>query len=102
MITHKTSTVAVFQSNDYSLFGMMKGNRPLNQNKIGRIIKEIESGNDMLPYYPIQVRVENGILIILDGQHRFFICKKLTKPVHYIIVAEQKSMVDIAKINSNV
>jgi hypothetical protein len=102
MITHKASTVPVFQTEDYNLFGMMKGNRPLNQNKIGRIIKEIENGNDMLPYYPIQVRVEEGQLIILDGQHRFFICRKLNKPVHYIVVMEKKSMLDIAKINSNV
>lgn len=102
MITHKTSTVAVFQSRDYSVFGMMKGNRPLNQHKIARIIKEIEGGNDMLPYYPIQVKCDENKLIILDGQHRFFISKQLNKPVHYIIVVEKKSMLDIAKINSNV
>lgn len=102
MITHKASTVPVYQTEDYSLFGMMKGNRPLNQNKIGRIVKQIENGNDMLPYYPIQVRVEDDQLIILDGQHRFFISRKLNKPVHYIVVMEKKTMLDIANINSNV
>jgi hypothetical protein len=102
MITHKSSTVPVYQTEDYNLFGMMKGNRALNQNKISRIIKEIERGNDMLPYYPIQVKVEDEQLIILDGQHRFFICQKLKKPVHYIIVVEKKTLLDIAKTNSNV
>lgn len=102
MITHKTSAIIVFQTKDYGLFSMMKGNRPLNQKKIEKIIAEIKGGNNMLPYYPIQVKVEDDKLIILDGQHRFAICTKLKEPVHYIIVAEKKSMLEIAKINSNV
>lgn len=81
---------------------MMKGNRSLNLNKITRIIKDIEAGNDMLHYYPIQVKAEDNQLTILDGQHRFYICQKLKKPVHYIIVSENKSLLDIARTNSNV
>jgi hypothetical protein len=81
---------------------MIKGNRSLDEVKIKKIIKEIESGNDMLMYYPIQVRVVNDKLEIFDGQHRFFICKRLKRPVHYIIINEVKSMADIAKVNSNV
>lgn len=101
MITHKVSTVQVFCTDDYNNFSMITGNRGINANKVNKIIKEIESGNDMLQYYPIQVRV-NGKLEILDGQHRFFICKKLKRAVHYIIVHEVKQMTDIARINSNV
>lgn len=56
----------------------------------------------MLRYYPIQVRENAGRLDILDGQHRFFIAKQLKRPVFYILVTEEKSMPDIAKINSNV
>lgn len=102
MITHKPSTTVVFQTTDYSLFSFLKGNRAINKKKVDRIINEINGGNDMLPYYPIQVRFENNKLIILDGQHRFFICNKLKKQVHYILVTEEKSMLDIAKVNSNV
>lgn len=102
MIKHNTSSVVIFQTKDYSTFTMINGNRALNENKIKRIIKEIEKGNNMLPYYPIQVRVVGEKMEILDGQHRFFICKKLKQPVHYILVTEQKSMSDIAKVNSNV
>lgn len=102
MIKHNTSSVIVFQTKEYTNFTMINGNRALNENKIKRIIKEIEKGNDMLPYYPIQVRVVGEKMEILDGQHRFFICKKLKKPVHYILVTENKSMSDIAKVNSNV
>jgi len=102
MITHLVSTITVFQTDNYKIFEFIKGNRPLNEQKIKRIIKEIETGNDMLKYYPIQVKVENDSLVILDGQHRFFICKKLKRPVYYILVTEDKSMVDIAGVNSNV
>lgn len=102
MLQHNTSTVIVFQSVQYNNFIMINGNRPLNETKIRRIIKEIESGNDMLQYYPIQVRVVGDKLEIFDGQHRYFICKKLKRPVHYILIQEKKSMSDIANINSNV
>ena len=102
MLKHNSSTIVVFQSKEYNNFEMVNGNRALNQKKISRIIKEIESGNDMLSYYPIQVRVENEKLKILDGQHRYFISKKLKRPIYYILVTENKSMSDIAKVNSNV
>jgi hypothetical protein len=102
MITHNTSAIIVFQSMEYKNFRMITGNRGLNLGKINRIIKEIESGNDMLQYYPIQVKVTENKMDILDGQHRFFIAKKLKRPVHYILIAEQKTMGDIANVNSNV
>ncbi len=101
-IHHTVSTVTIFATDNYKQFSMINGNRGLNENKIKKIIKEVESGNDMLKYYPIQVRVVGESLEILDGQHRFFICKKLKRQVHYILVTEDKSMPDIAKVNSNV
>lgn len=102
MITHQQSTVPVFQTDQYKIFEMIDGNRPLNERKIKNIIKEIESGNDMLQYYPINVKVKDNKMIILDGQHRFFVSKKLKRLVYYIIVMEDKSMRDIARVNSNV
>jgi hypothetical protein len=102
MLTHYPSTVTVFQSTEYKNFVMINGNRPLNENKIKKIIAEIESGNDMLQYYPIQVRVVKEKLEILDGQHRYFISKKLKRPIHYIMVHEEKTIHDIARVNSNV
>lgn len=102
MLKHNTSTVAVYQTDQYKNFSMILGNRGINIKKVTKIIKEIEAGNDMLQYYPIQVKVLKDKLEILDGQHRFFICKKLKKPVHYILVSENKDMTDIARVNSNV
>lgn len=102
MITHKISTVSVFQTEEYQNFNFINGNRPLNQTKINRIIKEIESGNDMLKYYPVLVTIENDKLQILDGQHRFFISKKLKRPVYYMLTEKEQSIQEIAKVNSNV
>lgn len=99
---HRESSLQIYFTNEYARFRMINGNRQLNEGKIKRIIKEITAGNDMLKYYPIQVRENGDRLDILDGQHRFFICKKLKRPVFYILIQEQKSMPEIAKVNSNV
>ena len=99
---HIESTLEIYYSDEYARFKMINGNRQLNESKIKRIIEEIESGNDMLKYYPIQVRENKDRLDIIDGQHRFYICKKLKRPVYYILVKEEKSMPEIARVNSNV
>jgi hypothetical protein len=98
---HIQSTVEVFFTNDYSRFKMINGNRQLNEVKINRIIRDIEDGIDVLKYYPIQVSEKNNRLEIVDGQHRFYICKKLKRPVYYILLKEDRRLTDIAKINSN-
>ena len=99
---HKKSNVVVYESTNYSKFSMINGNRALNEHKIKRIITQIEHGNDMLRYYPIQVHTKGIGLEILDGQHRFFISKELNRPVYYILVSEKKPMPEIANVNSNV
>jgi hypothetical protein len=96
------SSVIVYSTTDYSRFRMINGNRQINIRKVNKIIKEIESGNDMLRYYPIQVKEWMEQLDILDGQHRFYIDQKLKRPVYFILVEEEKTMPDIAKVNSNV
>ena len=99
---HLEASTPIFFTNEHARFKMLNGNRQLNNGKINRIIKEINKGNDMLRYYPIQVKENGDRLEILDGQHRFFICRKLKRAVFYILVNEEKSMADIAKVNSNV
>lgn len=101
-LQHTMSTIMVFQSNEYGRFKMISGNRQLNERKINRILKDITDGIDVLKYYPIQVFEKNKRLEIIDGQHRFYISKKLKRPVHYIMLQEDRSMPDIAKVNSNV
>lgn len=101
-IHHTMSQTMVFQSKEYGLFKMLDGNRQLNETKIKRIIRDINHGIDVLKYYPITVVEKEGRLEIHDGQHRFYISRKLNKPVHYIVMQEERRLSDIAKINSNV
>src|SRR5579862_1624129 len=98
----EAADIRVCTSQDYTGFKTILGNRKINEAKIKRIIKEIDAGNDMLKYYPIQVAEKNDALEIIDGQHRFLICKQLKRPIHYIVVQENKSLPEIAKLNSNV
>lgn len=100
-LQHTLSTVMVFQSEEYGRFKMLLGNRELNETKIKRIVRDIEEGIDVLKYYPITVVEKKGRLEILDGQHRYYISKKLKRPVHYIVMKEERELPDIAKINSN-
>lgn len=99
---HTPSEVIVYSTTDYSRFQFINGNRGLNQQKIKNIIDDIKSGNDVLKYNPIQVNETSNKLLIPDGQHRFFISRKLKRPVYYIIMDENKTMADIARVNSNV
>lgn len=99
-IKHTESSIRVYFSKEYSQFKMLVGNRELNASKIKKIINDIDNGTDVLRYCPIMVAEKNGKLEIIDGQHRFFVCKKIKSPVWYIL-AQDMNLYDIAKMNSN-
>lgn len=104
---HSESNVKVFSSTDYQRFRMIEGNRPLNEKKIDKIIGDIETGIDVLAYYPILVyestdTKRGDVLDIADGQHRFYISRKLKRPVYYIVKKEVLHLSENAKVNSNV
>ncbi len=48
------------ESTNYENFVSVTGNRQVNQKKIQRIVDDIESGFNMLPYCPIIVVPVNG------------------------------------------
>jgi hypothetical protein len=97
---HTTSTVMVFQSDEYNKFHMVKGNRTLDMNKIKKILADIDRGTNLLKYCPILCVEKNKKLEIVDGQHRFVVAKKIKSPIYYII-GESLSLYDIARMNSN-
>lgn len=84
-------------SNDYGMFHFLRGNRDLNETKIKKIIKSVESGLDFFKYCPIMV---NEDYFIIDGQHRFYVCKKLKRPVYFVVVPNF-SLRQVAEINNN-
>jgi len=90
------STTPIYFTKDYKLFKFITGNRNINERKVKKIINDIDDGLNMLKYCPIVVTKE---MKIIDGQHRFHVCKILKHPVFYVI-AEEISLKQIANINS--
>lgn len=100
-MNHTKSKITIYQTDDYSLFKLLDGNRPLNKKKIEKIIHEIETGNDILDEVPILVNENKNHLEVLDGQHRLEVAKKLKRSVHYTIKKSKMSLYNVAKVNSN-
>lgn len=84
---------------DYESFAFMNGNRPLNLKKIEKIKEDILNGLNLLPYCPVIVFEKDGILHLVDGQHRFKAAEDLNLPVHYVI-SEELNLFQIATMNS--
>lgn len=98
---HQLSKVKVYSSPDYRRFVALDGNRAINKKKIQRIVKEIQTGNDVLDQVPVLVREVKGKLEVIDGQHRLEVARQLKRPVHYIIRDQEMSLYNVAKVNSN-
>jgi hypothetical protein len=97
---HVESSVKVYYARDYARFRMINGNRPLISATIKKIKQDIANGLDVLKYCPILVTQEPDHLRIIDGQHRFRVAREVKSPVWYII-AEDLTLLEIAKINNN-
>lgn len=79
----KDTTVNTVQvTSDYTKFQTKQGNRELNYLHLKRLISSVKE-NDLLYANPILV---NDKFEIIDGQHRFNVCKELKKPIYYIMV----------------
>jgi len=91
------SNTKIYYTNEYGMFRFLSGNRDLNESKIKKIIKSVESGLNFFKYNPVMVNEDN---FIIDGQHRFFVCKKLKLPVYYVVVPNVE-LRQVAEINNN-
>lgn len=72
----------VYRTKNYERFTSLEGNRDLNlfhYERLKKSIKEI----DLSEANPILV---NENFQIIDGQHRYAVCKELNKPIYYILV----------------
>lgn len=70
----------VFKTDDYSIFKVIDGNRPINKANVSRLVKSME--NELLQV-PIII---NEKYEIIDGQHRFAACQETKNPIYFIIV----------------
>ena len=97
---HVESSSVIHFTREYARFRMINGNRPLNAKKIEKIIEDIKEGTNILPYVPLICIEKNNHLDIIDGQHRFYVARKMLHAVYYV-VATDLTLYQIAKINSN-
>lgn len=70
----------ILTTSDYSLFKVLKGNRRINQLHLRRLKESLKSN------YLVTLIIVNQRMEIIDGQHRYFICKELGLPINYVIV----------------
>lgn len=91
-----TTVNTVLKTNNYSKFKSKDGNRNLNVLHLKRLTQSIKQ-NDLLHANPILV---NEKYEIIDGQHRFNVCRELNKPVHYIKV-KGLGLSEIQILNAN-
>lgn len=90
------------QTTDYRKFKTILGNRIVSERRVNNIIADIKAGLNLLPYCPIIVYVnadDKKPFCIIDGQHRFEVCKRLKEPIYYI-ESKELNLLQIAKINS--
>ena len=78
---------------EYNQFRFVKGNRPLNDLHLSKLRKSMNEN-----FLPIPIIV-NESMEIVDGQHRFTICKELNLPIHYI-AGQNWNISEIRQINS--
>jgi hypothetical protein len=91
-----TTVNTVLKTNDYSRFKSRDGNRSLNELHLKRLTQSVMQ-NDLLHANPILV---NEKYEIIDGQHRFNVCRQLQKPVHYVQV-KGLGLSEIQILNAN-
>ena len=94
---NESSIAKIYWTEDYGQFHFLHGNRDLVQSKINKLSRDIEAGLNLFQYCPILV---NKDYYIIDGQHRFFVCKLKKLKVYYCVVPDF-SLAQIAKLNNN-
>jgi len=86
----------IYSSLDYDSFGFLHFNRDINSSTVKRLIKLTKEKNRMM-YYPIIV---DQSLKIVDGQHRFEVCKMLGLPIYYMIMEVAANWQDVYSMNT--
>lgn len=84
------------ETQDYSLFRRIKGNRTVSQPHVNRLLEAIKNDPKTITYNPIIV---NQKMEVIDGQHRLEAIKKSELPVHYIKV-DDVGLETVQKLNS--
>src|SRR6516164_2630090 len=77
-----TNKPNIFDTDDYSQFHFLPGNRDIHAKQLIQSIQE----RDMLSTHPILVsKRDMGGYYVLDGQHRLVAAKTLKKRIWYVV-----------------
>lgn len=95
MIFNKEHTF--YQTDNYDQFNIIKENRRIDRNKLARFQRMVEVGGAEFQNFPIVVS-ENGDII--DGQHRFTVCKKNNLPIYFIVANKRHTIRKLAQNNN--
>lgn len=87
--------VTIYWTTDYSKFKLVKGNQPMREDKVKKLIKALKK-DSFIEDFPILV---NEKFEIIDGQHRFWALKQLGYPVAYRISKRKYTLKNIIDIN---
>mgnify|MGYP001424608987 CR=1 FL=1 len=86
----------IYSTEDYSKFGLILGNRAVNEGQVKRLMSAMLKKN-MLSSFPIVV---NEKMRVVDGQHRLEAARRLKLPIFYVI-EEHGNIEDVANINTS-
>lgn len=92
----KKSSISIFKTSDYEIFGTQEGNRDLAANDIKRIEKKILA-NNLLDYHPILVGNDYRVI---DGQHRLEVAKRNNLEISFIVMEDRSSLKTTQSINT--
>lgn len=67
----------ILKTEDYDKFKLLDQNRNINQRNYGKLVTSMKERQLVIPI------VVNGKMEIIDGQHRFNVCRDLGLPVYY-------------------
>jgi len=86
--------IKVHTTKDYSIFKLLNGNRDVNQLHVKRLKDSIKNS------YLTTIIMVNEKFEIIDGQHRYLICKDLELPINYII-SNNYGLREVQILNAN-
>jgi hypothetical protein len=84
----------VYETNDYSMFKTLKGNRNVNKLHIRRLRESFKA------LYLLSPIIVNQDFEIIDGQHRFEAAKEINKNV-YFIICNDYGLREVQILNTN-
>lgn len=70
----------IFKTKDYSIFKFADFNRKIHEGNVKKLL-ELNKVENNLHLFPIVVDKK---FVVIDGQHRLEVCKRLGSPVYYI------------------